>query len=56
MKFGFDLPAVSEEKIFENGGQWIENGLRRMQQDGYTINSPGEPHGSVELTRGPMVL
>ena len=43
--------AVSEKKIFENGGRRTDG--RRMDgrttEHGYTISSPCEPHGSGEL-------
>ena len=39
--------AVSEEKIFENGGRTTDADGRRL--DGYTISSPCEPNGSGEL-------
>ena len=56
-KLSFPLPkealiglAVSEEKIFENGGRTTD--VRRTdgrRLDGYTISSPCEPNGSGEL-------
>ena len=39
--------AVSEEKIFENGGRRTDDG--RTTEHGYTISSPCEPDGSGEL-------
>ena len=45
--------AVSEEKIFENGGRTTDgrttDGCRLI---GYTISSPCEPNGSGELKAG----
>ena len=48
--------AVSEKKIFENGGRRTDgrttNGRRtdgRTTEHGYTISSPCEPDGSGEL-------
>ena len=47
--------AVSEKKIFENGGRRTD-GRRttdgRTTEHGYTISSPCEPDGSVELKIG----
>ena len=40
--------AVSEKKIFENGGRRMD----RRRLDGYTISPPWEPNGSGELKRG----
>ena len=37
--------AVSEKKIFENGGR------RRTPDHGHPISSPCEPNGSGELKR-----
>ena len=51
VKFGFDWPAVSKKKIFENGGRRTD-GRRtdgRTTEHGYTISSPCEPDGSGEL-------
>ena len=42
IKFGFDWPTVSEEKIFE-----IVDG--RMPDHGHLISSPNEPNGSCKL-------
>ena len=45
--------AVSEEKIFENGGRTdgrTDDDGRRLE--GYTISSPCEPNGSGELIKG----
>ena len=39
--------AVSEKKIFENGGRRTDDG--RTTEHGYTISSPCEPDGSGEL-------
>ena len=45
--------AVSEEKIFENGGRRTDG---RTTEHGYTISSPCEPDGSGELkTEGVML-
>ena len=44
--------AVSEEKIFENGGRRTDDGRTtdgRTTEHGYTISSPCEPDGSGEL-------
>ena len=47
--------AVSEKKIFENGGRRTDDGRTDGQTDGrttehgYTISSPCEPDGSGEL-------
>ena len=46
--------AVSEKKIFENGGRRTD-GRRtdgRTMEHGYTISSPCEPDGSGELKIG----
>ena len=46
--------AVSEEKIFENGGRRTDDGRRtdgRTTENGYTISSPCEPDGSGELKK-----
>ena len=42
--------AVSEKKIFENGGRRTTDG--RTTEHGYTISSPCEPDGSGELKSG----
>ena len=39
--------AVSEKKIFENGGQRTDAG--RTPDHGHPISSPCEPNGSGEL-------
>ena len=43
--------AVSEEKIFENGGRTDDGRTTdgRTTEHGYTISSPCEPDGSGEL-------
>ena len=51
--------AVSEKKIFENGGRRTTDGQTtdgrrtdgRTTEHGYTISSPCEPDGSGELKR-----
>ena len=41
--------AISEKKIFENGGQMDEGQTDGSRLEGYTISSPCEPNGSGEL-------
>ena len=41
--------AVSEKKIFENGGRRTDDG--RTPDHGHPISSPCEPNGSGELKR-----
>ena len=43
--------AVSEEKIFENGGRRTDG---RTTELGYTISSPCEPDGSGELKKSSL--
>ena len=44
--------AVSEEKIFENGGRRRRTtGYGRTPDHGHPISSPCEPYGSGELTK-----
>ena len=41
--------AVSERKIFENGGRRTDDGDGRTTDHGHPISSPCEPNGSGEL-------
>ena len=38
MKFDFDCPSDSDEKMFEECGRWIDND--RRTEPAYTISSP----------------
>ena len=45
--------AVSEEKMFKHC--WRQGQRRRTPEQGYTISSPCEPHGSGELKSTTMI-